>query len=105
MNDNGKSTFACSIKCKSCISIFCSPKTDTLCILTVGLMYNICDCRSTLSCRFHWKTVYSFSQMKNILESDEFCCQHLCLFKNGKAVQFWATLTPKSASSFPFVFK
>ena len=32
--------------------------------------------------------------MKNNAESDEFCCLHICLFNNGKAIHFRTTLTP-----------
>ena len=32
--------------------------------------------------------------MKNSPESGEFCCLHICLFKNGKAIHFRTTLTP-----------
>ena len=32
--------------------------------------------------------------MKNNPESGEFCCLHICLFDNGKAIHFWTTLTP-----------
>ena len=37
---------------------------------------------------------YSSSQMKNNPESGEFCCLHICLFNNGKAIHFRTTLTP-----------
>ena len=32
--------------------------------------------------------------MKNNPESGEFCCLHICLFNNGKAIHFRTTLTP-----------
>ena len=32
--------------------------------------------------------------MKNNPESGEFCCQHIILFNNGKAIHFRMTLTP-----------
>ena len=32
--------------------------------------------------------------MKNNPESGEFCCIHICLFNNGKAIHFWTNLTP-----------
>ena len=32
--------------------------------------------------------------MKNNPESGEFCCLHICLFNNGKAINFRTTLTP-----------
>ena len=45
MNGNVKS--ACSMKCKSCILTFCSPKTHNLdlLILTYGQMENTRNCR------------------------------------------------------------
>ena len=38
--------------------------------------------------------IYSSSQVKNNHESGDFCCLHICLFNNGKAIHFRTTLTP-----------
>ena len=71
--DNGKST--CSIKCKSCI------------LKGKHIVGHYC----------HFIFIgkqYSSSQIKDNPESAEFCCLHICLFNNEKAIHFRTTLTP-----------